>query len=640
MCGIAGIVNYSSNDSQINPKILKDMSDVIIHRGPDSDGHWISSDNKCGFSFRRLAIIDLTDAGNQPMTTTDGRFTIVFNGEIYNHKQIRDELEQKGYEYKSQTDTETILNGFLEYGKDIVLKLTGMFSFAIWDSERKEIFAARDRIGIKPFYFTEKNGNFIFASEIKSIFQHPDISPELNDQEITNYLNYGMSGNRESLFKGIQKLTSAHLLTYSKSDGINIKRYWSPISADTPYTNMDSREIEQEVLRLLRQAIKDRMMSDVPFGVFLSGGIDSSLNVALMDELMDRPIDTYSVGFKELEKYNELGYAQTIADIFKTNHHEILIDEKDCLPILEDLVWHEDEPNADPVCMPLYFLSKLTRDSGTIVVQVGEGSDEQFVGYPWMMREYNFFRTYWSYFAKMPDSVQRSLYLLTKPLLKKSKLSPALDYIRRGMSGEQLYWGGSSIFSPTDMETLISGKYKAYINEPAKLAERLHGEILSIYKDADYLQRILYVELNQRLAEILLMRVDKIGMAHSIEARVPFLDHRLVEFTMSIPPNLKTPDNKTTKYILKNAIKDILPNDIIHRKKQGFWAPVNEWLRHGWYNYARDKVLNSPINKHEIFNTDEIIRMFDMHHSGKRNYGIKLFSLLTLSLWYEKYFEK
>ena len=640
MCGIAGIVNYSSSDSQINPKILKSMSDVIIHRGPDSEGQWVSKDFNCGFAFRRLAIIDLSEAGNQPMTTKDGRFTIVFNGEIYNHKSLREVLRGKGYVYNSQTDTETILYAYIEYGKDVLQKLTGMFAFAIWDSVRMELFAARDRIGIKPLYYSGNNGNFIFGSEIKSILQHPSISPELNEIEVTNYLNYGMSGNQNSLFKGIKKLTSGHYLIYNKSDGIRIKRYWSPINSEHPYTAMDTNEIDLEVLRLLRLAISDRMMSDVPFGVFLSGGIDSSLNVALMNEVMDRPIDTFSVGFKELEKYNELEYANKIADIFKTNHHEILIDEKDAFPILEDLVWHEDEPNADPVCMPLYFLSKLTRDSGTIVVQVGEGSDEQFVGYPWMMREYNFFRTYWSYFAGMPTSIQKAVYSISKPLFMKSKLSPALDYMRRAMDGEQLYWGGSSIFSPTDMESLLSKKFIKYINEPAKLAERLHREALSFYRKADYLQRILYVELNQRLAEILLMRVDKIGMAHSIEARVPFLDHRLVEFTMSIPPNLKTPDKKTTKYILKNAIKDILPDEIIHRKKQGFWAPVNEWLRHGWYDFAKDQVLNSSLNKHHIFNHQEINRIFEMHHSGKRNYGLKMFSLLTLSMWYERYFGK
>jgi asparagine synthase (glutamine-hydrolysing) len=640
MCGIAGIVNFSENESQINLKILKSMSDVIIHRGPDSEGQWISQDHLCGFAFRRLAIIDLSDAGNQPMTTKDGRFTIVFNGEIYNHSDIRQELEKKGYVYSSQTDTETILYGYMEYGKGILQKLTGMFAFAIWDSDRKELFVARDRIGIKPLYFTDNNGKLIFGSEIKSILHHPSISPELNQSEITNYLNYGMSGNCNSLFKDINKLRSGHYLIFNKKDGLSINRYWIPINLESPYTTMDSTEIEQEVLRLLRLAIKDRMMSDVPFGVFLSGGIDSSLNVALMYELMDRPIDTYSVGFKELAKYNELEYANKIADIFKTNHHEILIDEKDAFPILEDLVWHEDEPNADPVCMPLYFLSKLTRNSGTIVIQVGEGSDEQFVGYPWMMREYNFFRTYWSYFAGMPKSVQKAVYTISKPLFEKSKLSPALDYMRRAMAGEQLYWGGSSIFSPTDMDSLLTENFKKYINEPAKLAERLHSEALSFFKSADYLQRILYVELNQRLAEILLMRVDKIGMAHSIEARVPFLDHRLVEFTMSIPPDLKTPDKKTTKYILKNAIKDILPDEIIHRKKQGFWAPVNEWLRNGWHDFAKDKVLNSSLNEYGIFNNKEIDRMFEMHHSAKRNYGLKLFSLLTLSLWHERFFGK
>ncbi|MGA2298578.1 MAG: asparagine synthase (glutamine-hydrolyzing), partial [FCB group bacterium] len=387
MCGIAGIVDLNSLP-QINFPILKSMSDVIIHRGPDAEGQWISDDYRCGLAFRRLSIIDLSSAGNQPMATADGHFTIVFNGEVYNHISIRNELESRGYKYHSKTDTETILNGYKEFGADILQQLLGMWGLAIWDDEKKELFAARDRIGIKPFYYTYQNGRFIFGSEIKSILQHPSFSPELNLEELPNYLNYGMSG-RESLFKNIKKLPPGHYLQLRKNGDLKIERYWSPLKEDMPYTELSESEIHSEVLKMLKQSIKDRMMSDVPFGVFLSGGIDSSLNVALMAELMNRPVDTFTVGFKELEKYNELEYARKIANIYKTNHHEILIDHDDVFPILENMIWHEDEPNADPVCMPLYFLSKLTRDSGTIVIQVGEGSDEQFCGYKWMLREYN-----------------------------------------------------------------------------------------------------------------------------------------------------------------------------------------------------------------------------------------------------------
>ncbi|MFC2130173.1 asparagine synthase (glutamine-hydrolyzing) [Bacteroidota bacterium] len=639
MCGIAGIVEVSANEPQINESILKSMSDVIIHRGPDSEGQWISGDRRCGFAFRRLSIIDLSDAGNQPMSTSDGRFTIVFNGEIYNHKDIRKELEAKGYKYRSGTDTETILYGFKEWGKDIVRKMTGMWGISIWDDEKKELFCARDRIGIKPLYYTFQNGRFVFGSEIKSILQHPSISPELNFNELPNYLNFGMSGNRESLFKRIKKLTAGHSLTLKKDGTIEAERYWSSLKQNQDYTKLDEKDIQEEVLRILRQSIKDRMMSDVPFGVFLSGGIDSSLNVALMAELMDRPIDTYSVGFKELEKYNELDYARKIAKLYKTNHREILIDHNDAFPILEDLTWHEDEPNADPVCMPLYFLSKLTRDSGTTVIQVGEGSDEQFCGYTWMLRDYNFYNSYWKYYTSLPSFLRKGIYGVVKPALASKNQMLILEYLRRGTYNNQLYWSGVSMIPPIQQESLLNQNYSDLANIPEQYADMLHKEALALNNNADYLQRIAYVELQQRLAELLLMRVDKIGMAHSIEARVPFLDHRLVEFTMSLPPEIKVPDRKSTKIVLKKAVESILPHEIIYRKKQGFWAPVNEWLRNEWYDYAYSTVNESFFVKEKIFNKDYIDKVFKLHKSGKQNQGLQIFSLMTLSLWHKRFFE-
>ena len=639
MCGITGIVEAQSSEPQINESILKSMSDVIIHRGPDSDGQWISPGRKCGLAFRRLAIIDLSSNGNQPMTTEDGRYTIVFNGEIYNHEEIRRELEERGYKYRSRTDTETILYGYKEFGKDIVTKMNGMWGFAIWDDREKELFCARDRIGIKPFYFYNQNGRFIFGSEIKSILQHPSVSKELNLEELPNYLNFGMSGNRNSLFKNIHKIPAGHYLKLNNKGDIEVNRYWSAIPKGLQYTDMSEKEIQEELVRLLRVAIKDRMMSDVPFGVFLSGGIDSSLNVALMAELMDRPVETFTVGFKELEQFNELEYARIIADRYKTNHHEILIDENDAKPILQDLTWHTDEPNADPVCIPLYFVSKLTRDSGTTVIQVGEGSDEQFVGYPWMLREYNFYRSYWKFYTSLPEIVKKSTLAVAKMGLRSIRQMQALEYFRRGTRGEQLYWGGASIFSPTHTEMLFNKEYHHLRKIPALLAESIHDEALGFKEDADFLQRILFIELAERLSEILLMRVDKIGMAHSLEARVPFLDHRLVEFTMSIPPEIKVPDKKSTKIILKKAIEDILPHEIIYRKKQGFWAPVNQWLRGQWYDYAYSAILDSEIIKSGVFNRDYIKQMFSLHKTGKKNYGLKLFTLLTLSLWHDRFFK-
>lgn len=639
MCGIAGLFEYSINESTINEKLLKNMSDVITHRGPDSDGQWISEDKTCGFTFRRLAIIDLSPAGNQPMHTPDKRLTIVFNGEIYNHAEIRKELIQKGYKYKSQTDTETILYGYLEWGEGILDKMLGMWDFVIYDNLKKEIFGARDRIGVKPLYFSNKNGRFIFGSEIKSILQHPSIRKEMNLDELPNYLNFGLSSREESLFKGIKKIPAGHYFKLDLKGNFEIKRYWSPFKNESQYTNMNEKELQEETLSLLRKSVDARMMSDVPFGVFLSGGIDSSVNVALMAELMNRPVDTFTVGFKELEKYNELKYARKISEIFKTNHKEILIDSKDSLPILDKLAFHEDEPNADPVCIPLWFLSKLTRDSGTIVVQVGEGSDEQFAGYPWMIQHYNFHNSYWKAFKSLPKFARKAVHSSVKPLFSMMNQHLALDFVRRAAHDEEFYWSGVSIFSPTHLSLLFNDKLKSKIGIPAEYASKMHNDSLSMQPNADYFQRMLFLELSQRLAEILLMRVDKIGMAHSIEARVPFLDHRLVEFTMSIPPKMKMPDGKTTKYILKKAVESILPNDIIYRKKQGFAAPVSEWLANDWKTYSQDKILNSRLIKENILDKKYINNLLVQHYSAKKNNNTQIFSLLMLCVWYDVFFE-
>lgn len=637
MCGIAGIIDKNSNHKRLNIDILTKMSDVIFHRGPDSDGQWISRNHEAGFSFRRLAIIDLSASGNQPMTTPDGRYTIVFNGEIYNHSEIRNELQQKGYSYHSQTDTETILYGFAEWGIKIIDRLIGMWAIAIWDDRKKELFLSRDRIGIKPLYYYYHDDLLIFGSEIKSILQHDAVKKELDLEQLPLYLNFGMTGNQASLFSKINKLSPGHLLIYS-GNNIRLERYWSPLEKSVHgYPELSEIEIEEKVLDLLRQSVNARMMSDVPFGVFLSGGVDSSVNVALMAELMNRPVDTFTVGFKELEEYNELEYARKIASIFNTNHHEILIDHNDAFSVLDKLAWHEDEPNADPVCIPLYFVSKLTRDSGTTVIQVGEGSDEQFVGYNWMLREWNFYNSYWSYFQKFPDFLKKVIYGLSKsPLSALNQFLP-LEYLRRGTFKNELYWGGIPIIAPSHMKYLYNDLNQNNIYNTSKYASELHSQALSAYPQADYMQRMAYCEITNRIAEMLLMRVDKIGMAHSIEARVPFLDHRLVEFTMSLSPNQKLPDGKTTKQILKKSVENILPKDIIYRKKMGFAAPVSEWLRTHWYKFAEDNLLNSYFVKNNYFSREFIQMMLLKHKSGRVNYSQQIFSLIMLNLWHDKF---
>jgi asparagine synthase (glutamine-hydrolysing) len=641
MCGIAGIIEYATTNSGISPELLRAMSDVIAHRGPDDQGQWISPTcRRCGFTFRRLAIIDLSPAGHQPMTTPDGRYTIVFNGEIYNHMDIRRQLEQRGYQYHSQSDTETILYGYREFGPAILDKMVGMWGLAIWDDQEKELFFARDRIGIKPFYFTMQGGRFIFGSEIKSILCHPDILPRMNPVEMANYLAFSMTSDQDSMFDGIRKLPAGHCGVLRRDGSVDIRRYWTPLPAATPYSDLNEQQTINEIMRLLRQAVKDRMMSDVPFGVFLSGGIDSSTNVALMAELMDRPVDTFSVGFRELEKYNEMEYARQIAQQFNTNHHEILIDDRDALPVLEKLVWHEDEPNGDPVCIPLYFLSKLTREAGTTVIQVGEGSDEQFIGYPWMVRDLRFYDTWWKRFLSYPTAVQKALYAAVKPFMMAAKQYLALDYMRRAVDAQPLYWGGAVDYTPTHLRLALGPAWRRYAETVKDMPLRFDAEIQAAQANpADYAQRIAAIELKHRLPELLLMRVDKITMAHSLEARVPFLDYRLVEFTMTIPPALKMKAMQETKYLLKKAVEPILPHSIIYRRKQGFAAPVAEWLRGPWYSWAEHTLLNSRLVKDGVLNSAYLRVMLADHRNQRGKYGKALYSALNLALWHKVYMD-
>lgn len=634
MCGIGGVYDYGFRERpEVSPELLTRMSDAMVHRGPDDAGFHISTKGVCGLTFRRLSIVDLSPAGHQPMTTPDDRYTIVFNGEIYNHRAIRSELEAKGYRYHSQTDTETILYAYQEWGAECLKRFHGMWSIAIWDEQREELFCARDRIGIKPFYYANPNGRFIWGSEIKVLLEHPAIERTLNSGAVPHYLSLMMPPAPDTMFEGVHKLEAGCSLRVSKSGEITKREWWSLLDAGEPLENITESEAIEEIRRLLRQSIKDRMMSDVPFGVFLSGGIDSSLNVALMAELMDRPVQTFSVGFKELEKYNELKYARGIAEKFGTDHHEVLIDSSDAESVISNLAYHEDEPNGDPVCIPLYFVSKLARDSGTIVVQVGEGSDEEFAGYPWLVRDIKLYDRFWKPMGKVsPRVMRRAAYLASSPMVKNPLIR---EYMRRFANGEELFWGGALAFSEEHKTRLMKDYTPDMSSYP--FARKWHDEVRARYPKSQYTRRMMYLEFKQRLPELLLMRVDKVSMATSIEARVPFLDHRLVEFAFRLPARIKLGPDYVPKNILKKAAEGILPTEHIYRKKMGFAAPVNEWLRTDLRAFVEDHLEHSEIIE-RFLNRSEVRKLFLEHTSGVRNNGQLLWSLLNLALWEQQFF--
>jgi len=638
MCGIVGIFNYVGKESLVSASTLQCMTDEIRHRGPDDSGIFVSNDRRIGLGFRRLSIVDLSMAGHQPMANSDESIWLVFNGEIYNHAEIRRELEAKGYQYRSRTDTETILYAYEEYGIDFISRLFGMFAIAIWDSRKQQILLIRDRIGIKPLYYSIHDGAVFFGSEVKSLLRHPAIIPELNQQGLFDYLTMLMTPPNETLFKNVHKLEAGCYIIVNRHGDIQRKRYWDLTHLSIPYdahTFLDENACIHNIRSLLRDSIRLRMMSDVPFGVFLSGGIDSSLNVALMSELMARPVETFSVGYKDLAKYNELGYARKIAEQFKTNHHEIFLEEQDFINFLPRMVWHLDEPNADPVCVPMYFVSKLARDSGTIVAQVGEGSDEQFAGYHHYLREIRFYRYYYSL---LPSIIKHLGYRFFHTFMPESLLA---DYARRASTGDASFFGGALAFSEELKAQLLTTGFQAavqpsgriplhYISELNKLTDTPHSTA--------FLTQMIYYEFKNRLAELLLMRVDKMSMAASLEARVPFLDHRLVEFSFRIPQTLKL-KNGTPKYILKKSAEGIIPNEVIYRKKQGFAAPIREWLRSGRLSkFAYERIMESALLNQDIFNQKYIIYLFERHRSGSINFDGQIWSLLIASMWYDSYF--
>ncbi len=639
MCGIAGIFNYTNSSPHITQEILVRMSDIIRHRGPDDDGTYISKDGRVGFTFRRLSIIDLSPAGHQPMSNHDGSIWIVFNGEIYNHLKLRMELEKCGYRYKSRSDTETLIYAYQHWGERFVDRLEGMFAIAIWDERKNQLLLYRDRIGIKPLYYTVAQNQFIFGSEIKAIFEHPAVEKKINEHALYHYLTFIHTPAPLTLFDGINKLEAGHYLKIDSHGHITDQEYWDAIvpsidpSKDERYKDEDT--IAANIRELLIQAIEKRMMSDVPFGVFLSGGIDSSANVALMSQLMNRPVETFSVAIKGQEDTNEFQWARKIASLFKTNHHEILIDDNGFLDLLPTIVFHQDEPLADPVCFPLYHVSKLARDNGVIVVQVGEGSDEQFCGYESYLRV-NRLHQLNRQIRFVPSFIKKGLYATATPFLKMKKIDYHQNVVKNMMYGGPIFWSNAIAFYDQEKHQLLSKEFQSRIKEQSSysFAQNRFEKLLK-EKNANYLEQVVYWELKNRLAELLLMRVDKITMATSIEARVPFLDHKMVEYSMNIPGDLKT-KNGVTKYILKKALRGILPDDIIDRKKIGFAGSGKNMMTPQISAHAKNLVMNST---HGYFHKDYLKRLLHEYEVRKINVTPQLWTLYNFELWWRYWIE-
>lgn len=629
MCGIVGTFVYKNSSFTVTEPYLVKMRDTMVHRGPDGAGIWISSDKKIGLGHRRLSIIDLSESANQPMCNEDGSVWGVFNGEIYNHAEIRPELERFGHRFKTDhSDTEVIIHAFEQWGIECIHRFRGMFAIGIWDNRKKELWLIRDRIGIKPLYYSIHNSRIVFASEIKALLQNPEQKRAVNEEAFYHYLSFLTTPPPNTLFEGINKLPNGTWLRIKENGQIKENRYWDVWDYTRPLINTSEDEIAEMLLSELRTSVKLRKVSDVPVGVFLSGGIDSSTNTALFSEGEGSRVKTFSIGYKgQYKSYqNELHYARKIADIVGSEHHERLLTVDDLIDFLPRMVYLQDEPIADPVCVPVYYVSKLARDNGVIVCQVGEGADELFCGYPWWKQSLRLQR--WD---DLPvPRILKNMGLAGLRLLGRDQ-SIYYEWLRRGAEGLPVFWGGAEAFTEAQKRRLLSPrlreKFKDLTSWEAIRPIRQRFEEKAWEKSN--LNWMTYIDLNMRLPELLLMRVDKMSMGVSLEGRVPFLDHKFVELAMSIPEKIKT-KNGTLKYILKKSVRGLIPNELIERPKQGFGVPVYEWFFDKLGEKTR-KELDDFCDRTDFLNRDEVTRLIEEGH------GPQVWYLLNFALWWKEY---
>jgi asparagine synthase (glutamine-hydrolysing) len=630
MCGICGVVSFGENAPPVEESHVRAMAAAIAHRGPDAEGYYRSPDARVGLGFRRLSIVDLV-TGDQPMANEDGSLWLVFNGEIYNHSDHRPALEARGHVYRSRADSEAILHLYEEHGPDCVHHLRGMFAFALWDARTRRLLLARDRLGVKPLYYTLRSGEFLFASEIKALLAHPCVERRLDDLALSLYLTFAATPAPATLFAGIRKLAPGHRLIVDADTGEHsLERYWQPLpDPEESGRRRPPEEYVERLERLVRESIRLRMMSDVPYGAFLSGGLDSSLNVALMAELADRPVSTFSVAIENDARSDELTHARRVAARYGTRHHEVVIGQREFLDYLPRLAWQQDEPLADPVCVPLHYLSEEARRSGTRVIQVGEGSDELFSGYRGYAFFADFHRRVWRPYRFLPRLVRRAAWRMAAPALSLDKA----DVLERASTDGELYWGGAVPFYDTHKRHLFG-------DEPIgrETVCRLYADVDGVLPRASQLDRMIGIELRQRLPELLLMRVDKVTMGSSIEARVPYLDHKLVEFALAIPWDVKYRDG-VTKWVLKRVAERVgVDRELIHRPKQGFCGSATNMLTTNLLAHAEEAILDSPVVR-ERFNLSFIRRMFAEQRRRAADHNFRLWTLWNLAEWHRCWFE-
>ncbi len=621
MCGITGIVDITGGNT-VDVETLRSMCRAIRHRGPDDQGEWCNG--KAGIGMRRLSIIDLA-TGHQPISNEDNKCWIVFNGEIYNFLELRKELESRGHIFKTNSDTETIIHLYEEHRESCVNHLRGMFSFAIWDEKEQKLFLARDRLGIKPMHYFFDGQYFVFGSEIKSILKSGLVKAEVYPQALVNYFFCGYIPDPDTMFMGIKKLPPGHLLTL-QGDKLTIRQYWN--IRFRPDDSQPEEYFIERIIELMREAVRIRLVSEVPLGAFLSGGTDSSLVVALMAQEMSEPVKTFSIGF-EHQKFNELPYARMVAERYGTDHHEEVV-RADAEAVIFDLIKQFDEPFADSSAIPTYYVSKMTKQWVTVSLS-GDGGDEFFGGYD-HYRE--------SLISKLgntlPSAIKKGILRnLVRILPEEAWGINTMRYLSCSRE-EQIFWKYTKKLSLLHNEVFHE-----------ELAERVKttnpsGMFLPYLKktrDMDRFTRLQYLDTKMYLPGDILTKVDRTSMLVSLEARVPLLDHKLVEFAATIPTRYKI-SNGVTKYLLKKIGERFLPREVIYRPKQGFAVPIQLWINNEWAEMSHELVLGERALARKNFNPKFLHRIMSEHHRGRRDHSHIIWALMVLELWFREFVDK
>jgi asparagine synthase (glutamine-hydrolysing) len=630
MCGICGKLSFTSE--HVERAALARMCARLVHRGPDAEG--IHVEGRAGLGQRRLSIIDLSRGAVAPLPNEDRTVWVTFNGEIYNFLELRAELVDRGHVFRTSTDTEVIVHLYEEYGVECLSRLKGMFAFGLWDEPKQRLFVARDRLGKKPLFYASTATGFVFASSVAALLENPELTTAPNYRALDDYLTYQYVPSPETAFTGLYKLPPGHYLTCGADATLAVQRYWRPpFPGQNVRADADPRELEAELLERLREAVRVRLISDVPLGAFLSGGIDSSAIVALMAQANSRPVKTFSIGFEE-QDFDELPYARQLAKRYGTEHHEFTV-RPDAAAILPGLVRHYGEPFADASALPTYYLSKLTREHVTVALS-GDGGDENFAGY----ENYRIVAA-WSQANRIPGAARRVVHGGIDTMLERLPFHPLPARVGRAsaMFASELaerFRLQSSVLKPEEKRALYTTRFGGLLSEAG--ASRCGPGAVRADPDVDPLAWMAWHDLQFYLPDCLMVKVDVASMANSLEVRAPLLDHELVEFAATIPSVLKR-NGSGGKVIFKRALAGLVPAETLERPKKGFGVPLQRWFRSDLLDLARGTLLDARARRRDLFRPDRLRQLVEDHAAGRRDWSHRLWALVWLELWFREFID-